>query len=166
MTQKRTIGKVTTGAVAGLGLAGALATLIVWGLTACGIDVPSEVASALATLLAGVGGLIGGYLPRSVTESITQAVAGRAVSAEEEATIQDPSIDPGEEYRAQHSQAADDVTGDWSQNGDPNTAPAEGSDYEVITPEQPEPGPSIDDVEDTDELESDYPDLAKLAQAQ
>lgn len=42
--------------VAAAGAAGAASVILVWGLTAAGLDVPAEVASAITTLLATAAG--------------------------------------------------------------------------------------------------------------
>lgn len=62
--ETRSVGPVTLSATAGMTVAGALTTILVWGLALAGVDVPGPVAAALTVLLAAVGTLIGGWLVR------------------------------------------------------------------------------------------------------
>lgn len=59
---KRSVGPVTVSAAGGTGAAGALAFLIVWVLTANGVDVPPEGGAVITVLLGAVGSVVGGWL--------------------------------------------------------------------------------------------------------
>lgn len=61
METKRKIGPVTTTATGGVGLAGAVAIVIVWLLGNAGVEVPAEVAGAIAVIVGGIGSVIGGW---------------------------------------------------------------------------------------------------------
>lgn len=61
MSEKRTIGAVSKSATAGVGITGALTTLILWLLSPGEVS-PEVVAVAIATLIMAGGALIGGWL--------------------------------------------------------------------------------------------------------
>ena len=70
-TTKRTIGRVTTGAGAGVSLAGAVTVLVVYIVSVTtGVELPDHVVTALTVIISTVAALIGGYLvpPRTVPD--------------------------------------------------------------------------------------------------
>lgn len=59
--EKRTIGKVTLSAAGGVGITGAITTLILWIISPGAVE-PEVLAVAIATLIMSGGALIGGWL--------------------------------------------------------------------------------------------------------
>ena len=112
----RTAGPVTTSATAGAGIAGAATVLIVWGLSAAGVDVPAEVAQAITVLIAAAGALLAGWLAPSQADAVARAVAANAPSTEEVAgavhgvlAAQQTSEDTGTAYTPTHAATAPSV---------------------------------------------------------
>lgn len=61
--EKRNVGPVTKSAAAGVGISGAITTLILWLLNPGAVQ-PEVLAVAIATLVMSAGALIGGWLVR------------------------------------------------------------------------------------------------------
>lgn len=59
------IGTTTIGATGGASTAGAVAVVLVWGLSLTGVNPPAEVVAALTVIVAAVGALVGGKLTPS-----------------------------------------------------------------------------------------------------
>lgn len=142
-TPKRTVGRVTTGALSGAGLAGAATVVLVWILGENGIEIPSEVGAAIAALITGLGTLIGGYLPRPAYV----------------AHVEDLDVETAvEEITEAAAPVADEPSVDEVPDGEPAGGVAEpDTPFTATEPPaddvEPDAGPEVEEIAEADELE-------------
>lgn len=74
MTPATTISPKVTAAAGGGGIGIALSIILVWILTANGIEVPAEPAAAIGSVLSSALAFIGGYIKRDRVRDVGQTV--------------------------------------------------------------------------------------------